>query len=206
MLNKLNKILSFMFGLVALKKRYVNLSKPLIGGGAKINRSVEFSGFVENIKIGAGVSLNSNVHISCADIASYVHVGEKTVIKPYVMLMTYPGGHIKIGKNCSINPFCVLYGHGGLEIGDDVRIATHSVFIPANHNISDLESLISSQGLTKKGIKVGNNVWIGAGCTILDGVEIGVGSVIGAGSVVTKSVDPYSIVAGVPAKIIKKRN
>ncbi len=67
-------------------------------------------------------------------------------------------------------------------------------------------TFLVSQGLNKKGIKIGDNVWIGAGCTILDGVEIGTGSVVAAGSVVTKSVESYTIVAGVPAKVIKKRS
>ena len=176
-----------------------------IGLGAKISDDIEFSGYLKNIYIGAKVSISKHVTLSCHDKDSYLDIGDGTIIKPYAMLMTYPGGKIRIGKNCSINPFCVLYGHGGLEIGDNVRIATHTVFIPANHNFDSHEVLITEQGLTKKGIKVGNNVWIGAGCTILDGCEIGDGAVIGAGSVVNKDVLPNTVVAGVPNRFIKIR-
>ena len=73
------------------------------------------------------------------------------------------------------------------------------------HVFDDLEQPISKQGLTKKGIKIHNDVWIAANCVILDGVEIGEGSIIAAGSVVAKNVPPYSVVAGIPAKVIKNR-
>ena len=118
--------------------------------------------------------------------------------------MTY-GGNITIGDFCSINPYTILYGHGNLSIGNNVLIAAHCVIIPANHIFSDLDSPINSQGLTTKGIIIEDDVWIGAGCRILDGVTVGKGSIIAAGAVVNKDVEPYTIVGGVPAKIIKKR-
>lgn len=176
-----------------------------VGENTRISKNAEISGFIKNIKIGSGVSLNSNVTLLCHDAKSFIEIGDNTVVKPYAMLMTYPGGSIKIGKNCSINPFCVLYGQGGLVIGDHVRIATHCVFIPANHRADELDVPITSQGLDKKGIKIGNNVWIGASVTVLDGCEIGDGAIVGAGAVVTKDVAPNSVVAGVPAKLIRYR-
>jgi acetyltransferase-like isoleucine patch superfamily enzyme len=118
--------------------------------------------------------------------------------------MTY-GGFIRIGDHCSVNPFCVLYGHGGLTIGNNVRIATCTVIIPANHVFSDLDIPIHKQGTTALGIVIEDNVWIGANVTILDGVRIGRGAVIGAGAVVTKDVDPLHVVGGVPACTIKVR-
>ncbi len=176
-----------------------------IGANSRISSNSEVDGYLPNIIIGSGVSISPHVTITCNDENSKIYIGDNTVIKPYTMLMTYPGGSIKIGSNTSINPFCILYGHGGLEIGDNVRIATHTIFIPANHNFERLDIPISKQGITKIGIKVQNDVWIGAGSTILDGVIIGEGAVIGAGSVVTKNVAPYTVVAGSPAKILKRR-
>jgi len=120
------------------------------------------------------------------------------------MLLTY-GGYIEIGDYCNINPFAILYGHGGLKIGNNVLIAAHTVIIPANHTFNDKNQLIRSQGDTKKGIIIEDDVWIGSGCQILDGITIGKGAIIGAGSVVTKDVEPYSVVAGVPSKLIKRR-
>jgi acetyltransferase-like isoleucine patch superfamily enzyme len=117
------------------------------------------------------------------------------------------GGHIRIGSNVSLNYYSILYGHGGLTIGDDVRIAAHTVVIPANHGIEEAE-LIRQQPLTKHGIIIGNDVWIGAGVRILDGVKIPTGCVIAAGAVVTPSVnlEPNGIYGGVPARKISMRS
>lgn len=133
-----------------------------------------------------------------------ITIGKNSEILDYVMLLTYKG-EIEIGDNCSINPFCVIYGHGGVKIGNDVLIATHTVIIPSNHNFSSLDRPIRLQGNTSKGIIIEDDVWIGAGCKILDGVIIGKSSIVAAGSVVNKSIEPYSIVGGVPAKLIRKR-
>jgi acetyltransferase-like isoleucine patch superfamily enzyme len=79
------------------------------------------------------------------------------------------------------------------------------VIIPANHGFERIDVPMNTQPLTKKGIVIGEDVWIGSGCRILDGVHIGGGSVIGAGSVVTKNIGPYSIALGVPARIVGSR-
>ena len=134
-----------------------------------------------------------------------INVGKNSELLNGVLIMTY-GGKISIGESCSINPYTILYGHGGLSIGNNVLIAGHCLIIPANHIISDTSLTINKQGLTKKGIVIEDDVWIGAGCRILDGVHIGKGSVIAAGAVVNKNIPSYSVVGGVPAKIIKFRN
>ena len=110
-----------------------------------------------------------------------------------------------MGDNCVVNQFSILYGYGRLTIGDDVVIAAHTVFIPANHAFADLNVPIRLQDETRLGIRVGNDVWIGANTTVLDGVRIGNGCVVGAGSVVTRDVPDYSVVVGNPAKVIKNR-
>jgi acetyltransferase-like isoleucine patch superfamily enzyme len=133
-----------------------------------------------------------------------VSIGPGSQIHDYAMLMTY-GGDIRLGANCTVNPFCVLYGHGGLSLGNDVRIATHCVFIPANHNFDDLTKPIRQQAETRVGIVIEDDVWIGAGVRVMDGVRIGGGSVIGAGAVVTKSLPPLSVAVGVPARVVGQR-
>tara|TARA_R100000935_G_scaffold20725_1_gene39017 strand:- start:2860 stop:3249 length:390 start_codon:yes stop_codon:yes gene_type:complete len=115
------------------------------------------------------------------------------------------GGSIELGDDCSLNPYSILYGQGGLKIGNGVRIAAHTVIVPSNHGFDDLTQPIFKQKSTGQGVVIEDDVWIGANCTILDGVRIAKGCVIGAGSVVSKSTEPFGIYAGVPARFIKKR-
>lgn len=153
------------------------------------------------------IEQNVRIHDRCRLIAtgsSSISIGANSIILPYAFLATY-GGKIQIGRNCSVNPFCMLYGHGNLTIGDHVRIATGVVMVPANHVFSDPTVPISEQGLSQQGITVDDDVWIGANVTVMDGVHIGHGAVVGAGAVVTKDVNPFSIVGGIPAKPIGTR-
>jgi acetyltransferase-like isoleucine patch superfamily enzyme len=131
-------------------------------------------------------------------------IGKGCEILTGVLLMTY-GGNIKIGDNCSINPYTILYGHGNLTIGSNVLIAGHCLIIPANHKFSDKNIPINRQGETRRGIVIEDNVWLGAGVKILDGVRIGSGSIVAAGAVVNKNVLQNTIVGGVPARFIKNR-
>lgn len=147
------------------------------------------------------VSLRATVRIVGS---GSIKIGRNTRIHDYAMLMSY-GGPIEIGDDGSVNPFCVLYGHGGLKIGDGVRIASHSVIIPASHIYDDSAIPIWRQPETRLGIEIGDDVWIGTGVRVLDGVKIGRGCVIGAGAVVTKSLQDYSIAVGVPARIVGNR-
>ncbi|MBI4843578.1 MAG: acyltransferase [Nitrospirae bacterium] len=133
-----------------------------------------------------------------------ISIGGNCSVHDFAMIMTY-GGDISIGDNCSVNPFSILYGHGGLRIGNGVRIAAHVVIIPASHKYADAGKFIYEQGESHLGIVIEDDVWIGAGARILDGVTIGRGAVVGSGAVVTKDVQPYSVVVGVPARAIKSR-
>ncbi len=140
---------------------------------------------------------------SFIDIGANSHFYSNCVIKA-------SDGWIKIGNDCSVNEFAILFGggglgDGGLEIGNDVRIAAHVRIVPMNHIYEDPKTPIRLQKIKAIGIKIEDDVWLGVGSTVLDGVTIGKGSVIGAGAVVTKDIPPYSIAVGVPAKVIKKR-
>jgi acetyltransferase-like isoleucine patch superfamily enzyme len=114
------------------------------------------------------------------------------------------GEFIKIGNNVGIGEFAYLGGAGGLVIGDDCIVGQYFSCHPENHNYQDFILPIRLQGVNRKGIKIGNNCWIGSKVTILDGVTIGDNCVIAAGSVVTKDMPSNSIIAGVPAKVIKQ--
>jgi len=133
-----------------------------------------------------------------------ISIGANTFIDRGVILRPL-GGTIDIGSDCYINAYSVIYGGGGLVIGNGVQIAAHVVIVPSNHVFSNPDKFICEQGLSCRGIVIEDDVWIGAGVRILDGVVIRKGSVVGAGSVVTKSTEPYAVVVGVPAHKISSR-
>lgn|SRR3990167_2708521 len=128
-------------------------------------------------------------------------------IEKTVVLNDWPSinGFIKIGDNSFIMDYCVLHGHGGITIGNDVLIGPHTMIVAGSHIFENPNVLIRLQGEIYKGIVIEDDVWIGAHCSILDGVVIGEGSVIGANSLVNKSIPPYSVAYGNPCKIIRKR-
>ncbi|MES5098719.1 acyltransferase [Agrobacterium sp. BA1120] len=133
-----------------------------------------------------------------------IKAGSKCRIRRGAMLIPY-GGDIIIGNDFSLNPYSVLYGQGGLKIGNDVRIAAGCVVIPSNHIFSDANKPIRLQKISKLGIVIEDDVWIGANVTVLDGSHISKGCVIAAGAVVRGRTEPYGIYGGVPAKLIKMR-
>lgn len=119
--------------------------------------------------------------------------------------LSNPGAYIKLGNHVGIGEFAYLGGGGGLEIGNDCIIGQYFSCHPENHIATCLSLPIRQQGVRRKGIKIGDNCWIGSKVTILDGVEIGAGCIIAAGAVVNKSFPEHSIIGGVPAKILKSR-
>lgn len=110
------------------------------------------------------------------------------------------GKNIKIGKNVFINSCCRFQDQGGIEIGDNVLIGHNTTIATLNH---DFDPKMRGN-LTPAPVKIGNSVWIGADCTILPNIEIGDGAIVGAGSVVTKNVERNTVVAGNPARLIKR--
>ena len=170
---------------------------------------------VSRLNMISGVQVDGSIYIARSAkiqidvdgrvLGGSVRISEAVIISDGVIVAPY-GGTIEIGANAYIGPYCVLYGHGGLTIGRNTMIGAHTIIVPANHGLTRVDRPMNSQGLTKKGIAIGEDVWIGAGCKILDGVHIGNGTVIGAGSVVTKDIDAHLIAFGVPAKVAGSRH
>ena len=133
---------------------------------------------------------------SCLVLGRSCHIKKYGIIAP-------KSGTIKIASKVNVNPFCFLYGFGGIPIGDNCRIAAGCKVMAFNHNFDIMDRNIVEQGNSAKGIIIGDNVWLGAYVKVLDGVKIGSNSVVGAGSVVTSSVPEGAVVAGNPARIIR---
>jgi acetyltransferase-like isoleucine patch superfamily enzyme len=156
-----------------------------------------------SLRRGRNVEISRHARI-WAGSAEHIEIGDESRVEYGALLNTY-GGSIRIGRRCSIGPYCVLYGHGGLLIGDNVIIAAHVVIVPSNHNFARSDVPIRDQFTTDIGITIQENVWIAAQATILDGVTVGSGSIVAAGAVVTGDVPPNSIVGGVPASVLRER-
>ena len=110
-----------------------------------------------------------------------------------------------IGEETFIGPNVCIGGPGDITIGKRCLIAAHTGIIANNHKFNDLSIAIKDQGVPRKGIVIEDDCWLGHGVTVLDGVTIGRGSVIGAGAVVTRSIPPFSVAVGTPARVIKSR-
>lgn len=166
--------------------------------------------FPSNIHFLPGSMVMSGANLICASMPPYlepsgtIEIGDHSIIRENAVLQTY-GGRIRIGRGCTVNPFCLIQGNGGVDIGDNVLIASHVCMYSANHVFSDSGRSIREQGETRLGIKIGNDVWIGGGAIILDGVSIGDGAVIAAGAVVNRNVPSLTVVGGVPGRTISSR-
>lgn len=150
----------------------------------------------------------------------YAKLGIRTYISPMSSIRNHR--NISLANNCQINSFVILWPtklgigcntqinpgtaiYGRVSIGDNVMIAPNCMIAGGNHNFKDINIPMIFQGSNEKGIVIEDDVWIGANSIIVDGVKIGRGAVIAAGSVVVKDVDEYNVVAGVPAAKIKSR-
>ena len=111
---------------------------------------------------------------------------------------------LKIGSRVSINRGVVINAGGGIEIGSDVLIGPNAIIYSQNHAYLDPVIPVAQQGYVFKRTVIGNNVWIAASAIILPGVHVGSGAVVAAGAVVTKNVEENTVVAGNPARAIKR--
>ena len=133
--------------------------------------------------------------------ASYC--GINVSVHPGVWLLNVEG--LSVGNNVSIHPMCYIDSLGGIQIGSNASIAHGATILSSTHEFSGTHRAIKDQGVRLAATTVSNDVWIGAKCTIVGGVTIGEGCVIGANSVVTHDVPAYSVVAGVPARVLRRR-
>ncbi len=187
-------------------------SKPILG--AVFNRLNPLQNAWRTFLLsGIGVEIGSSCTIDANVVANLgfsqgkrgqIKIETKTQIGRGVILDAW-GGSIAIAENVFIGPYTVIYGHGGVTIGKDTLIGTHSRILSSNHSIPERNSGIRSKPDILLPTTIGEDVWLGAGTTILGGVTLGDGCVVGAGAVVTKDLPPYSVAVGVPAKVVRTR-
>jgi acetyltransferase-like isoleucine patch superfamily enzyme len=171
----------------------------------------------KDIHLQSGVYIGQGCHIYGTPAG--LHIGPHTRIthNAYLNVCNYSKftvreavpsceSKMEIGEHCVVGAFSCLMAYGHIKIGNYVTIANHCSIFGFDHVFSDIGTNIMDQGVKKGAVVIEDDVWIGANSVVLSGVTIGRGSVIGAGSVVTASIEPYSVAVGNPARIIRKRN
>jgi acetyltransferase-like isoleucine patch superfamily enzyme len=134
-----------------------------------------------------------------------VTVGSYAIIRPTNLYGGEAGVGLKVGNNSSIGPYAYIGCSGYIEIGENVMMSPRVSIYSENHNFEDTTLPMISQGVARSFVKIEDDCWIAANSVILAGVTVGKGSIVAAGSIVTKDVPPYSVVGGNPAKLLKSR-
>ncbi|WP_147818772.1 acyltransferase [Salidesulfovibrio onnuriiensis] len=162
-----------------------NAYRPFMADGRMFEiESGVFIDRLSNLSLGNGVVIESNCSLYCCNSA------------------------MSIGSNCYLNKNVRLgsCGDAPLTLGNEVMVGPNVVMDTSNHVFARTDRSIKSQGLVFAPIVVEDDVWIGANVVVTSGATIGRGSVVAAGAVVTRDVEPYSVVGGVPARLIRKRD
>jgi acetyltransferase-like isoleucine patch superfamily enzyme len=190
-------------GVVLRNLLYRHIFKRM-GSSVFIQDGAEFLG-ASSIEIGDRVHIFRGVRIDGRSQNSRIWLGYEVSLQLGVDISAGENCSIEIGERTFIGPYSCVGGPGHVKIGKDCLIAAHSGIIANNHNFADPLQKIRDQGVTRKGIVIEDDCWLGYGVKVLDGVTIGQGSVIGAGAVVTKDIPPYSVAVGVPARVVSRR-
>jgi len=132
------------------------------------------------------------------ELGRFVWVGDGTKIRCHE-------GRVEIGAKTVLGQECTISAYQRVRIGEQCVIADRAMFIDFDHGVVEVERPIRSQGIYKRDVEVGSNVWIGYGACILRGVRVGDNSIVGTNSVVTRDVPANAVVAGIPARIIRMR-
>lgn len=195
---------------LALRQRALRLFLAEAGKGIVVGRSTTIRN-PGGISIGAKTVIDDLVTIesrldSSSSAPSTISIGRHCFIGRHTIILAKPG-RIVLGDACNISSHCRIATQSSVEIGNSVLIAAYAYIGPGNHLIADTDTPIMEQGMAAgHGVRIADNVWIGTRATILDGVTIGSGAVIGAHSLVVEDVPENAIVAGTPAKVIRFRS
>jgi acetyltransferase-like isoleucine patch superfamily enzyme len=160
------------------------------------------------IRFGSNVTLEAGVLID--GLAEFgIVLGDNVSIGAYSIIRgsspTHVGEGLLLGNHSSCDAYCFFGAGGMITIGEHVIMGQHVCFHAETHNHDSIEVSIRTQGVTPMPIVVEDDCWIGANVTILGGSKLGRGSIVGAGAVVRGEFPPYSVIAGVPARLIRSR-
>ncbi len=171
-----------------------------LGSGVRISLLTEISN-PGQIAIGSGTIIRESCHIRASE-RGHITFGEGCFVGPFTTLLD-AGGYVEIGDRVQLGGTNFVTGQGGLHIGDAALIAPMVSIVANQHTFDDSSIPIRDQPDKSVGIRIGKNGWMGVCAVILDGVSIGDNVVIGANAVVTRDVPDKSVVAGIPARVIR---
>jgi len=174
-----------------------------IGSNCLIGKNVRFS-VPKNIFLGNGVKIGEGCIIDARTLRSKIKIGDNVQLSRYTAVKAAEGD-VEIGENVIVGPFSVLEGWGGLEIGKNAMISYHVVIMSIMYEFEDCSYPINQHPAKIGKITLGEDSWLGAHVVVLPGIEIGKGTVVGAGAVVTRNIPEYCVAVGVPAEVIRKR-
>lgn len=206
----LEQSLQFLFGwiptLLGIGLRGLTYRLLLhMDGWAAIEKNVRLR-FANYIRLGHGAYLDEHTYLHACPAG--IEIGAGTLVMHGAVLHVYnfrelPHAGIRIGRNSLIGEYTIIRGQGGVTLGDRVYTSPHTQIIAVNHIFDNPARSFTEQGITAEGIVIEDDVWLGSGAIITDGVRIGRGAVVAAGAVVTRDVLPYTVVGGVPARILR---
>ena len=184
------------------KGRHV-LARMAVAGYISPSASI----YARNLTLGKHVFLGDGVTIFDRAGGGPVVIGDEVYINKDTIIELGKGGSLSIGDRTTIQPNCQFSAYAGrINIGVDVQVAPNCAFYPYDHGMSPDQPMNVQPLLSKGGIVVEDDVWLGYGVIVLDGVRIGRGAVIGAGSVVNQDIPSGSIAVGVPVRVVKNRD
>jgi acetyltransferase-like isoleucine patch superfamily enzyme len=163
---------------------------------------------VKNIKLGKACTIEERVHVDgyakqTVSFGNRVKIGANTKISITSHLENIGTG-LNIGHDSAIGEYSYLGCSGGVTIGNDVIMGQYVSFHSQNHNYQDKTRKIREQGVKSEGIEIGNNIWVGAKATFLDGCKVSDNSIVASGAVVTDKFSSGVVIGGVPARVIKE--
>lgn len=160
------------------------------------------------LTLGSTVLIEDNVRIDALTKFG-INIGNNVTIKANTIidsgLIQDIGEGLNIGNHVGISQNCFIQASGMVTIGNNVIIGPGSAIFSENHKHNNINEPINMQGVVRRGVYISDGVWIGSGVKILDGVNIGESCIVAAGAVVTKSMPAFSIIGGIPAKVIRSR-
>ena len=189
---------------IVLRQKLYRLLLGQLGKGATLLRGVTVR-CPGRLFVGDGTLIDEGVFFDIKSADAAVRIGRQCQIMRGAHFETGYSGHVTLGENSFVGAYAILNGQGGLEIGNNVLIAGHCFIVSGNHGFDDTSRPMNEQDFVSLGVVIEDDVWLGGGAKVMDGVRIGRGSIVAAGAVVTRDVEPYSIMAGVPARLVRKR-